>query len=315
MERLPGATALARSLLSLSRSQATGVLRIDAADRQARVSIVDGTPRAIATAFAADDLLGDLLVRSGSVDPRAHAEALSDGGPDGPVGEWLVSTGLAEKSAVAHALRIQLRGRMVRLFGWGSLRLTFDPGSADVGVALVDEPLPTRDLVLAAMREVVRSESLIAIRKRLGDAPLVLTPLGQELLASAALYPEEAAMLPVLRRGAEPAAILAVGAESPRAHRMLFALRMLHAVAPPPPAASFRRLLEKHRQVRRSASSQQLLELASGARGDRARRAFRRLAGELHPDRFESAADPAVRKISSEVMQALVRAEADLRRR
>jgi hypothetical protein len=217
---------------------------------------------------------------------------------------------------VAHALRVQLRRRVQRIFGWRDAEFEFRTGSPDVGLAPIDEPVTVGDLVLGGMRDAVGEVPLERVRRRLGDGMLALTPLGEGLVKGAALWPAEAAMVPLLRRGVQAQVALAVAAGSSRGLRTLYALKLLHAVAAPGSAdAVYPLLLRKHRQVRRHEAPEALLDLAPDAPPEDARRALRRLAGALHPDRFDGGAPQALRAASSEVMTALVSAEATLRKR
>jgi hypothetical protein len=316
MDRLPGATSLARALLALDRSGATGVLTVQAGHARARISVVEGTPRAVVLEGEEDAPLGDLLARDGALDPRVHAWAMVQAMPEVPVGRWLVAVGAASAPAVAHALRVQLRRRVRRIFQWRDAELRFQAGSPEVGAAPLEEPVAVGDLVLGGMRDAVGEVPLEKVRRHLGDGMLTLTPLGEALLARAALWPAEAAMVPLLRRGVQAEVALAVAAGSSRGLRTLYALKLLHAVAAPGAAdAVYPLLLRKHRQVRRHEAPEALLDLDGVAGPEDARRALRRLAGALHPDRFDGAAPEGVRAASTEVMTALVSAEAALRSR
>lgn len=321
MDHLPGATSLARALLALSRSRATGVLRVQGAVARARLSIVQGTPRAVALdgvleATDDDEPLGDLLARDGALDPRVHAWAMVRGVPDVPIGRWLVAVGATTLPAVNHALRVQLRRRVLRIFRWARLEYAFATGSADIGLEPIEEPVSAGDLVLGAMRQAVAEAPIERVRRDIGEGMIVLTPLGDALVAGTPLWPAEAAMVPLLRRGVETEVVLSVAGGSPRAIRTLWALELLRAVVPlDPAAAAYPLLLRKRRQLHRDADAAELLDLAPGARPEDARRALRRLAGVLHPDRFDRGAPAEVRSVSAEVMTALVSAEAAVRSR
>lgn len=312
MDLLPSATSLARALLALDRARANGVLEVRGTRRAARLALVDGTPRAIALEPADGETLGDLLVREGALDREVHARALAAGWPSVPVGEWLVDTGAASRPAVEWAVRRQLQRRIGLLFDWAPIELCFRCGVADVGVPHVAEPVGTGDLVLGAMRALVADVPLAIARRRLGDSVLVLSRLGEALLAGATLWPEEAAMVPLLRSGSPVHAVLSVAGGSRRAIHGLFALRLLSAVTVPSAAhGAYGVLLRKRRQLRHAVGTDDpgLLDLPLGARPEEARRALRRLARFVHPDRFGDHESPAVRRASSEVMAALVRVE------
>lgn len=316
MDRLPAATSLARALLALSRAGATGVLEVSAVARSARVAVMDGIPRAAALEPGDDLTLGDLLAREGALDAAAHARALERGAPPGPVGSWLIDTGAATAPAVAWALRRQLERRVGRLFEWTGAEYRFRRGPPEIGTAHVAEPIPTADVVLSAMREAVRGVPVVAARRRLGDGLLVLTRLGETLVKDAALWPEEATMVPHLRAGASVDTVLGATGHSARAIRGLYALRVLSAAAPPrAEGRAYGVLLRKRRQLRRAigTSDLDLLDLPPSAKPHEVRRALRRLAHVVHPDRFGASEPEAVHDASREVMTALLQAEQRLR--
>jgi hypothetical protein len=316
MDRLEVATALARALLSLARARATGVLGLRARGRSADVSIEDGAPIAVALVGEDDPCLGDWLVRDGALDPVRHREAMEEGGPRGPVGAWLVASGATTEDALAGAVSAQLRHRLSLLFRWEDVELCFRAGSSWVGARRANGERAAAALVLEAMRATVADEPLLVVRKRLGDGVLKLTELGRQLVEGAELFPEEQAMARLLERGDAVDAILSAGGGTSRALRGLFAFRLLGAAMPPSPGGhAYRLLLRKQRQIRMAADAQSLLELPQGHRPEQARRALRRLARDVHPDRFAEAAHPALREASAEVLTALVAAEARLRRR
>jgi hypothetical protein len=320
MDRPKAATSLARALLSLARARATGVLGIRARGRSGDIAIEDGVPRAIALEGEHDPCLGDWLVREGALDPRRHLEAMEQGGPRGPVGAWLVASGATTEDALEGAVSAQLRHRLGLLFRWEGVDLCFRGGSSWVGVARPNAEarpgLPAAALVVEAMRATVADEPLLVVRKRLGDGVLKLTDLGRELVEGAVLLPEEQAMIGLLERGSPVDALLSAGGGTSVALRGLFALRLIGAAtAPSPGGQAYRLLLRKRRQIRMAADARSLLELPQGYRPDQARRALRRLARDVHPDRFSDGAHPALREASAEVLTALVAAEAHLRGR
>src|SRR5690606_14545327 len=180
-------------------------------------------------------------------------------------------------------------------------------------VPLLEEPMPAAELVLAGLRGALELVPVHLLRRRVGDGMLRLTGFGELLLAEAALHPEEAAMLPGLRRGAPAADLISLGGGRMRAIRSLAGLCMIGAAEPPSPGRlSYGLLLKKRNQLRNAASPEMLLEVERG--GD-ARASLRKLARELHPDRFKSGAPASIERVSSEVLSALLDAEACLRDR
>lgn len=311
MDSLPGASALARGLLVLARSGKSGVLSVVGESVTARVGVRDG--RVIAMRVSPDDgdSVGDELRRSGAWD-EARARAADPPPPGTPLGVWAVAIGAASEAAVSHALRRQLRRRIVRLFALDPLELRLSPGSADLGVSELIEPPTSAELIVSALRDRVANEPLVAVRRRLGDGLYVLTPLGLELIEHAVLWPDEQAMVPLLERGASVDALIAASHGSARAQRTLYALRTLGACGPPEPREGYAVLLRKTRQLRRGAQPAELLDLPANARSRDARRALRRLASAVHPDRFGHDAPDAIKSASHEVMTALLRAQRGL---
>jgi len=281
--------------------------------REARLAIVEGIPRAAATPESGDTL-GDLLSRQGLLDGVAHAKALGVAAPVGPVGRWLVDVGAASPEAVEGALEEQLTDRVVAILAWPSAELRFRAGLADVGVAHVTRAREPADLVLAALRSAVAEVPAVRARKRLGDGLLVLSRLGRSFTEAATLGEEERAMLPLLGEGAPVDVVLAAAGSSPRAIRALYALWLLSAVSAPTAGRRYSVLLRKQRQLRRAAGATRLLDLPHDADAPAARRALRRLAGDVHPDRFAAGEAPAVKRASEEVMAALVVAVGQVRR-
>jgi hypothetical protein len=313
MHDLPSAVSLARALLALHRGRSTGVLRVCSGAEVCRLAVVDGIVRA--AAGQRDRLtLGDVLMRSGDLDGNAHRRALSQGGAHGPVGGWLVDSGLATRPAVEHALRRQLQARIVELFRSRGLDYTWTAGVAEVGVPWVSEPMATPDLVLSALRGALSADEAERHLEHLGDSRLVLSELGEALLRDAALWPDEAAMAALLRAGCDVARVHAVTGGSPRAAASLAALVLLSGVRiQESTGRQYQLLVRKRMQVRRGATPNELLDLPSSARAVDARRALRRLASAIHPDALGPDAPAAVRSASTDLMAALARAEERVR--
>ena len=120
------------------------------------------------------------------------------------------------------------------------------------------------------------------------------------------------AMLPLLESGASVDVLVAASQGSARAQRTLYALRMIDACGSPEPREGYAMLLRKTRQLKRAARAAELLELAPGAQQGDARKALRKLARAVHPDRFGTNAPAAIRSASQQVMSALNRASHDL---
>jgi hypothetical protein len=311
----PSSAALARALLALARTRKTGVLHAQGAGRAAQIAIVEGTPRAIQM-VAGGPCLGDILTEEGALDHALHQRALESREASGPIGRFLVESGAARASAVSYALRKQLRYRAAALFQWGVIELRFEQGEPDVELPLLEEPMPAAELVLVGLRGAVDLVPVHLLRRRIGDGMLKLTGFGELLVSDAALHPEEAAMIPALRRGAAAADLVSLGGGRMRAVRSLAGFCMIGAAEPPSPGhLSYGLLLKKRNQLRHAASPETLLELPRHGDPRAARASLRRLAKELHPDRFKGGAPAPIERLSSEVLTALLDAEARLRDR
>jgi hypothetical protein len=100
-------------------------------------------------------------------------------------------------------------------------------------------------------------------------------------------------------------------------YRTWCALRAFGAIVTRPETRiHYTLLLRKRAQLRRRANARELLDLPLGAHvsEDAPRRALRRLALHLHPDRLGPDAPESARALSTEVMQALTRAASSLAR-
>ncbi len=310
VDSLPGGAALARGLLVLARSGQRGVLRVEGPDVTARVDVRDGRVVAMQVSPDDGDSIGEALREAGAWD-EAKARA-ADAPPGMPLGTWGVRVGATTQAALSHALRRQLRRRVMRLFALDPIELRLSAGRADLGFYELSEPPTSAELIVSALREQVSREPLWSVRRRLGDGILVLTPLGRELLEHAVLWPDEQAMLPLLTSGTTVDALVGAARNSGRAQRLLYALRVVGACGPPEPREGYAVLLRKTRQLRQGARAAELLDLPATARGRDARRALRRLASAVHPDRFGDGTPDAIQRASHEVMSALLRAQRGL---
>jgi hypothetical protein len=308
--------SLARALLAASRARSTGVLAVATEHGVARVALDAGVPRAASALIDEADALGDVLLRSGALDPRGHHERLAERRPSGSVGQWLVDAQLATRGQVERALRAQLRGRLLRILACTRHELSFAQGAPDVGAPLVAEPTSSEDLVLLALRSRVASWPAERVEQAMPRGVLRASALGQALLQRAALWPEEAVVKALLRHGTTALRISAATRGSERARRFLAGLCVLSAaVVEPQRGRPFSLLVRKREQLRSSASPHELLDVPADASVALARRALRKLAQRLHPDTLGPGAPEALRRASSEVLGALIDAESALRSR
>lgn len=294
---------LARALLTLARRGASGEVGVEApGGLRAAIRLFEGRIASVDHRESDGSVLGDLLLDEGALarellpddDGRAESE---------PIGRFLVRTGRVTRGALEHALRRQVRVRLRTVFSWERPRLGFRA----LEVTAADLTLPVADAVLDALRHTAAQD----VEPRLPERETwALSSFGRDLLREAALRPEEAAVAAMLERGVAMDTIASVLNRNPRAMRFAAMLRRIGAVEPSHASGSYSLLLQKRQQLRRSSDPRMLLGLPPGASKADARRALRRLARDLHPDRF-SQADAAARTLSAEVLRALVAAEAN----
>jgi len=312
---VPGAVSLSRALLALSRARRTGVLCVCTEYGTCRIAVVDGVLRAAASLATLDEPLGDALMRDGALDAGAHTDALASvKALPVPVGRWLLDAGLVSRPALELALRRQLRDRVVRVLSCHGLDYVFEPGDADVGIPWIEEPMPSPDLVLCAMRAHVTRWPDASVLACVPAGRLQLSELGRALTEAATLWPEEAVARSLLREGASLTAILRAARGTDRALRFVAVLSLLSALTPQGgQSRRYSLLVRKRAQMARDAEPHALLDVARDAAPNEARRALRRLVQSVHPDVLGPDAPDALRRASGEVLAALADAERSLR--
>src|SRR5690554_3691631 len=316
----PPSASLARALLMLARSSKTGELRLQGAGKRASLGIVEGSVRAISIDAEGPKLLELLKKEDGlAMSLELNELRLREGEL---LGRRLVEGGYANAATVSYALRRQLALRMAAIFRWGAIELSFIDGLEEFEAPLILEAPSTQELILGALRSAGEEAPVHLLRRRIGDGVLKLTSFGAMLLDGAPLYPEEAALLVGLRRGAPAGELLAQAKGRVRAIRTLAGLLLIGAAEPPSPgAATYATLVRKRAQLRRGELPERLLDLnldlneegrKDGARATKARASLRSILREIHPDRLASTAPPPVQRASTEIVAALLKAEAEL---
>lgn len=316
MDTLSDSISLARALVRLSNAKKTGVLRVSGDKKRCEVVIKSGEPCAVTPVPGDDEMLGDLLLRRGKLDWSKHQQALIKGEAESPVGKWLIESGAAPRTAVESALLEQHRSRLRNLFLWIDLDYQFVEGSTEVGLPLVTDPEPIGQLIFDFFRQIISSDPTFQFDEDNRYIHWRITEIGKVLLRVVALSREESLIVTLLERGCRIDAVYREIVGSERAMLTLRTLRLLGAIVEKHDDLSpYSLLLRKRRQVRNSASPAALLDLPKGASLSQARKALRRLAWQLHPDRFGPDASPALHQASHQVMAALCSAENDLRQR
>ncbi|MAQ15011.1 MAG: hypothetical protein CMN30_09490 [Sandaracinus sp.] len=297
---------LGRALGRLGRARASGWLHVVARDR-GKIAIRDGRPVSIRSRDGAP--LGDLIAAGDAERTARLARAL-----DGPVGRAAVLRGVASPGAVSDAIRRQMRERLAAWFAEPIRDVRFHPGK--VGRAPFEEPPSAEDLVLASLRRVSLRRDVRDLRP-LADARFRLSPHAQAL-REAALAPWERAILERVSahdegrgvRGAPLVALADPSGSPERGLRILHGWRLLGWLTPVDVARrDHSLLLRKRHQLRRRASPARLLDLDGSTRDQGPRRALRRLAAQVHPDRFEG----DLAETSDEVLRGLLDAADRLR--
>lgn len=312
---LPGAVSLARALLTLSRSEQSGVLHVSSAAERFQLVLDAGVVRALRGGGSDQHVLGDALLAVGALDCARYSEALAREAPTAPIGEWLVRTGSTTEAALQCVLRHQMRDRIKRILVSKSLEYHFGRQAVRADESWLATPFGASDLVLFGLRELFADRDLerdLAVWPR---GNLCLSGLGHSVVQGATLWPEEIAVVELLRRGASVARVKEVLGTRVRGLRFLVALHVLGAITVGQTRESqYGMLLRKLRQARQAVGANALLELPLFATGPEARRALHKLAGQFHPDSFGPDAPAELRAASHEVMAALNAAEQHLRR-
>lgn len=171
--------------------------------------------------------------------------------------------------------------------------------------ALVD----TLAIAMQLMRVSVRALDPSQVRSVLGVDHYRLAPSGGALLGRLTLRPAEQAVAFWLTRGVHADEVSSLPGCGLRGYRFLCTLKLL-GVAVPRGGGSYPLMLRKRRQMRADATARELLDLSEEASGQEARKALRRLVQALHPDRFGGESSPGLRRASSEIVSALIAAEA-----
>lgn len=313
------AWAFARALLVIAERRASCDVRAYTERGECRVRIASGALVSVSGPTGHDDSLGDVLLRSGDLDAQHHFAALAQRGDAGgrPVGAWLLAQQLATRGAVLHALRAQLRGRMLSLLSCQELSFAQAAASDEQAAPAIEEPPMIADVLLSCLRGLARSHDDAGSLPMVREGELRLSALGRTLLTQAALWPEEDAAAALLMRGAARASIDALCRTHARAHGLLALLEGLGGFAGAPQVKkernSYGLLARKRNQIRQGDSPYRLLDLPPGATPMEARKALRQFALQLHPDALGPHAPDALRKASGEIMGALIDAERALR--
>ncbi|HKU37007.1 MAG TPA: DUF4388 domain-containing protein [Polyangiales bacterium] len=298
--------SLARSLAWLSRARATGVLSVRSDSAVCRMALVSGVVRAV-TSSAGDARLGELVAQELGCDAGELVAALEDREFRPPAGAWLVQAGLASREVVLRALREQQRARVRGMFQRAHHALHFAAGPAEVGVYWLSDPQPSAALILDGMRSALVGRAPARVELA-SDQTCELRPWGRALSEAAA--PNERALFEALARGSSASELRAAADSCERTWQALWAFGALAVKS----RVNYTLLLRKRAQLRRRASPWELLDLQPGVIDPQAaRQALRKLALRLHPDCLGADAPGSAYALSTEVMQALTRAEASLR--
>ncbi len=269
MDPLRGAAPLARLLLAVSGSRRDHELWLEQGVRVARLSLRAGQLCAIEG--VPQPPLGDIL-RELDVLDLAKARALREWDTNVPIGVRLIAAGATSWSAVQRGLVVQRARAVAELLRLPVARV-WRTHAARSGVGT--------DLAAAVW------DALLQLANALPDAQRAALASQQSLVLTAAG-----------RRHTVPYA-----GEAGRAVQVALGL----AVPSVRREDAYALLLRKRHELAQNLGPRALLDLPHGADRHGAQRALRKLAGKLHPDRFQND-DARLHRVSHEVMGALTRA-------
>lgn len=276
------APLIVRTLDLLARGSATGTIEVTSASRSGSISMIAGRIAHVEAKGAAP-LLCELL----GIDREN-----------------------ATKGAVIGAHREQMRTRLVAMMSWRGVAVALRGGTPRTAPGV--EPAHTADLVIEALRRASREVPNERVRERLSAHAWSLTALGRSLCAKAALHPDEAALVATLAAPTDLAAMDRIS-RSERALRFGYALAFVEAMALPSESGAMTLLARKTTELRRAVPAARFLDLPNHARSADARGALRKLARELHPDRFAAHAPRGIQEASNAVVAAMTRAASSVR--
>ncbi len=277
------ASTLGDLLGLLHRSRTTGTLELwDAGGHRHRVHLACGLVAAIETAAPVAPI-GEILAREGFLTPvglRRLMGRLADGDPR-RAGEILIAEGWLDPDVVDAALRAQLRERLEALFRLPDAAVRFHTARPPDASARRAGPLPPRDFLHGRPRRRDRPELDRATRERARTtatrpASASDRERGSHPGSSAANAPGVGSRTGAAPRATGPTTARASGPFAAREARREPASRAHDA----PRSSNPPRAGEDERALALGA-----LGLGRSAGPDEVRRAFRRLAVELHPDR------------------------------
>ncbi len=257
-----------RSLLLVARAAASGRLELHAHGRSAAVAVAHGA----IVAFE-----GELGPRLGELIGLGRHERLASGSTS--LGAVALAEGRVSRGDLAWALRQQLRIRAREIALWGDVHAQWS--SAHVELRAFTDPMSACDLV----SDVIRAAAERGRTPELRDG-LSLSGLGAWWAERAALHPHELAALHGVVRSEAAARFASVSRAA--------------GLVEQPVTPEVRELTRVHAQWRRGGAS---ALLGTTRDPDARRRALRRIAGGIHPDRFAN--DPALGRVSHEIVATL----------
>ena len=253
----------------LSRAQASGSLVLEAHGRTATLRLSRG--EVVGFEGELGPRIGELL------GPGARAADASGT----HYGAAAVAAGHVSRNDLAWALRRQLRLRARELARWGEVQTRWV--SSAIEPRPFTDPMGAADLVAEVLRAYAETLPLDASST---PATGITSALGLYWTERAALFPHEIAAT----RG------VTSSAASSRFARALAAAGLTDA----PVEAEVRALTRLHARVRHEGAR---AVLGHTTDAETRRRALRRVAASVHPDRFAS--DPRLGRISHELVAAL----------
>jgi serine/threonine protein kinase len=185
---------LPRFLFELMLTRRTGLLCARAGREQLRIYVVEGAP-SFSTSTSPEHLLGERLLRAGTLDRAALTSALESGFRKGQrLGEALIERGTLTPAALAAELSLQCCSRLGTLLGFADGELLFVDGERSGEDEAVRVRAPLSVLAELVLRSYSRDEARALLRGT-EQSYLVRTPNADRSIRALDLKGEEAEAL------------------------------------------------------------------------------------------------------------------------
>jgi curved DNA-binding protein CbpA len=226
-----GGISLPRLYFALLRQRFTGIATLTQRSPAGERSVWFRGGMPVFTDWdSAEDRLGDLLLRAGSITEADLQRALTaHASGNGLLGEILVGLELIDEPTRSDALRNQCMRKLVRGFAAGAIEPSVTVTAVEHGKGQADElgQLNVLALLLHGITTHYASDGSDRIAAELGPAlagELVATPALARYERQFGFEPEDAAVLGALARGVSMASLLTPATDPVRAHQIIYTL-------------------------------------------------------------------------------------------